>query len=441
LTRILVVDDDRNIRRMLAATLDSPEQDVTEAESANAAIESLAAMPYDVVISDVRMPGMNGMQLLEEIKRRDSTMPVIMMTAFGTIPDAVEAIRLGAYDYLTKPFSAEHLRRIVSRALELQNLKTEVRTLRSKLERLGDPEEFLIPGPNTRRLDELARNAAVSDATVLLIGESGTGKNLLARHIHVHSPRSAGPFVEVPCITLNEELLESELFGHVRGSFVGAVKDKPGRLEAANGGTVFLDEIAELSLPLQAKLLRFLQEKVFERVGSAEPMEIDVRIIAATNQNIEELVREKRFREDLYYRLNVIELRVPPLRERTGEIPPLAAHFIEQAAARHHQKPPRLSAEAAAALLMHPWPGNIRELRNVIERAVVLSRGPQLELTDLPDRVVAREGVDRNLTLEELERRHIESVIQHAMTFEEAADMLGINVATLWRKRRRYGFK
>ena len=436
-----MVDDDRNIRRMLAAALESPEQDVTEAESADAAIESIVARPYDVVISDVRMPGMNGMQLLEEIKRRGNSIPVIMMTAFGTIPDAVDAIRLGAYDYLTKPFSAEHLRSVVSRALELQNLKSEVRTLRSKLERLGDPEEFLIPGPSTRRLDELARHAAASDATVLLIGESGTGKNLLARHIHVHSPRSAGPFVEVPCITLNEELLESELFGHVRGSFVGAVKDKPGRLEAANGGTVFLDEIAELSLTLQAKLLRSLQEKVFERVGSAEPVEIDVRIIAATNQNIEELVREKRFREDLYYRLNVIELRVPPLRERTGEIPPLAARFIEQAATRHHQTPPRLSPEAAAALLMHPWPGNIRELRNVIERAVVLSRGPQLELTDLPDRVVARDGVDRNLTLEELERRHIESVIQHAMTFEEAADMLGINVATLWRKRRRYGFK
>jgi NtrC-family two-component system response regulator AlgB len=440
LANILVVDDDRNIRRMIAATFDAGGHRVTEADSAEQALKLFSEATADLVLSDVRMAGMNGFGLLTELKRLSPTLPVIMMTAYASIPDAVEAMRHGAYDYIPKPFAADHIRRVVARALELQSLRVENRTLRTKLERFSQPLPLLTLGPQSRKLAELAAQVADSDATVLLTGESGTGKSMLAAYIHRLSPRKDGPFVEVACTTLSEHLLESELFGHVRGSFTGAFKDKPGRLEAAERGTVFLDEIGDLPLALQVKLLRFLQEKTFERVGGADTIEINARIIAATNQNLEQFVREKRFREDLYYRLNVIEIRVPSLRDRPGEIIPLAEYFIERAAEIHHRPALKLSEEARGALSGYSWPGNIRELKNLIERAVVLSRGDTITLSDLPDKVLATSRrEDQGLTLEELERRHIQLVLEQAVTLEEAADMLGINVATLWRKRRKYG--
>ena len=440
MANILVVDDDRNIRRMISAAFDSGGHRVTEADSAEQALKLFPDAKSDIVLSDVRMAGMNGFGLLTELKRQSPALPVIMMTAYASIPDAVEAMRHGAYDYLPKPFTAEHIRRVVSRALELQNLRAENKSLRTRLERLSQPIPLMTLGPQSRKLAELAAQVAQSDATVLLTGESGTGKSMLANYIHRLSPRTEGPFVEVACTTLSEHLLESELFGHVRGSFTGAIKDKPGRLEAAEGGTVFLDEIGDLPLALQVKLLRFLQEKTFERVGGADTIEVNARIIAATNQNLEQFVREKRFREDLYYRLNVIEIRVPALRDRPGEIAPLAEHFIERAAEQHHRPALKLSEEARAALSGYAWPGNIRELKNLIERAVVLSRGDTITLSDLPDKVLATSRrEDQGLTLEEIERRHIQLVLEQAVTLEEAADMLGINVATLWRKRRKYG--
>jgi NtrC-family two-component system response regulator AlgB len=425
---------------MLAASLEGAGHRVTEAESAERALEVLAPSEAEIVISDVRMAGLGGFKLLQSIKQQNPAVQVVMMTAYGSIPDAVEAMRFGAYDYLPKPFSAEHIRRVVARALEVQNLRAENRRLRAEVERLSSPESFQTLSAHSRKLAETAAQVAGSDATILLSGESGTGKSLLASHIHRTSPRSAGPFVQVACTTLSEHLLESELFGHVRGAFTGAIKDKPGRLEAAEGGSVLLDEIGDLSPVVQSKLLRFLQEKTFERVGGANTITVDVRIIAATNQDLEQLVHLKRFREDLYYRLNVIELHVPPLRERPGEIARLAAHFAAQASLRHHKTPLALAPEAARALSAYAWPGNVRELRNVIERAVVLSRGETIALGDLPDRLLAGPGkTDQSQTLEELERRHIESVLEQAVTLEEAADMLGINVATLWRKRRKYG--
>ena len=440
MANILVVDDDRNIRRMIAAAFDTSGYHVSEADSAEQALKRYTETSPDLVLSDVRMAGMNGFGLLTELKQLNPTLPVIMMTAFASIADAVEAMRHGAYDYLPKPFTAEHIRRVVARALELQSLRAENRTLRTRLERLSQPLPLLTLGSQSRKLAELAAQVANSDATVLLTGESGTGKSMLAAYIHRLSPRKDGPFVEVACTTLSEHLLESELFGHVRGSFTGAIKDKPGRLEAADGGTVFLDEIGDLPLALQVKLLRFLQEKTFERVGGASTIEINARIIAATNQNLEQFVREKRFREDLYYRLNVIEIRVPALRDRPGEIIPMAENFIERSAETHHRASLKLSEEARAALSGYSWPGNIRELKNLIERAVVLSRGDTITLSDLPDKVLATSRrEDQGLTLEEIERRHIQLVLEQAVTLEEAADMLGINVATLWRKRRKYG--
>ncbi len=439
---ILVVDDDRNIRRMIVATLEPAGHRVAEADSAERALEMLARNGIELLVSDVRMAGMDGFKLLDEVKRLSPSTPVIMMTAYSSIPDAVEAVRRGASDYVPKPFSAEHIRQVVARTLELQKLRVENRTLKTTLERLAAPGVFLTLGPESRKVAETAAQVANSDATILLTGESGTGKSILARHIHELSPRKAGPFVEVACTTLSEHLLESELFGHVRGAFTGAIKDKPGRLEAADGGTVFLDEIGELSPELQSKLLRFLQDKNFERVGGAQTLKIDARIIAATNQGLEAAVREKRFREDLYYRLNVIEISIPPLRERPGEIVPLAEHFVEHAALVHHKPGLVLAPEAREALAAYSWPGNVRELRNAIERAVILSRGAALALSDLPDKIVAEpRRTDGKLTLEELERRHIEMVLEQAVTLEEAADMLGINVATLWRKRRKYGLE
>ena len=440
LANILIVDDDRNIRHALAATLESANHRVIVAESAERALEVLPDSHAEAVLTDVRMAGMNGFKLLETIKRASPSLPVVMMTAYGSIPDAVEAMRLGAYDYVTKPFTAEQIRRIVARALELQGLRAENQKLREKIEILTEPDPFLTLSPQTRKLADTAAQVATSNATVLITGESGTGKSMLAAYIHRLSPRNKGPFVQVACTTLSEHLLESELFGHVRGAFTGAIKDKPGRLEAAEGGTVLLDEIGDLTPVVQSKMLRFLQEKTFERVGGAATIHVDARIVAATNQNLEQLVAEKRFREDLYYRLNVIELHAPALRERPGEILKLAEHYAKQAAAAHNKPMQEFEPEARDALAAYAWPGNIRELRNAIERAVILSRGETIALSDLPDKILAEpRKVDHNLTLEELERRHIEVVLEQAMTLEEAADMLGINVATLWRKRRKYG--
>jgi NtrC-family two-component system response regulator AlgB len=440
LAHILVVDDDRNIRRTLAASLEAARHQVTVAESAERALELLAPAAPAVVVSDIRMEGMGGLKLLESIKRLNPAMPVVMMTAFGSIPDAVEAMRLGAYDYVTKPFTADHIVHVVARALEVRELRAENKELRDRIETLTEPEPFLTYSPLSRKVAETAAQVADSDATALITGESGTGKSMLASYIHRLSPRKDGPFVQVACTTLSEHLLESELFGHVRGSFTGAIKDKPGRLEAAEGGTVLLDEIGDLTPVVQSKLLRFLQERTFERVGGAQTIKVDARIIAATNQHLEQLVKEKRFREDLYYRLNVIELQVPALRDRPGEILKLAEHFAAQAAVTHKKPAHSIENEAREALVSYTWPGNIRELRNVMERAVILSRGETINLSDLPDKILASpDKLDHSLTLEQMERRHIEVVLEQAMTLEEAAEMLGINVATLWRKRRRYG--
>jgi NtrC-family two-component system response regulator AlgB len=441
MAKLLVVDDEKNIRDALGHFLGSHQHEIAIAESGR---EALALTErdgaFDLVLSDWRMAEMNGLELLTEIKAKYPATIVILMTAYGTVQNAVAAMKAGAYDYVTKPFSLDEIQHAVDRALEVKELRTEVRALRNSID--GVP--LLTTGSTLfRSLIETAFAAASSDATILLTGESGTGKNVLARQIHEWSSRRERPFVIVNCTTLSEHLLESELFGHMKGSFTGAIKDKPGRLEAANGGTVFLDEIAELSPGLQSKFLRFLEDERFERVGGEQTIKVDARIIAATNRSLPQEISSERFRSDLYYRLNVISLRVPALRERPEDILALAEMFLTETAARNNRTGLQFSDDARKALIAYSWPGNVRELRNAIERAVVLSRGTTLRKDDLPD-ILFQSSASPNgtlpeqSTLEQIEQDHIRRVLALAPTLEDAAATLGICISTLWHKRKRY---
>ncbi|MFZ0679383.1 sigma-54-dependent transcriptional regulator [Candidatus Binatus sp.] len=441
MAKLLVVDDEKNIRDTLGRFLGSHGHEIAIAESGREALDLTNRKgTFDLVLSDWRMAEMNGLELLNEIKAKFPATIVILMTAYATVQNAVAAMRAGAHDYVTKPFSLDQIQHAVDRALEVKELRTEVQALRNSI----DSVPLLTTGsPEYRSLIETALAAASSDATVLLTGESGTGKNVLARQIHEWSSRRDRPFVIVNCTTLSEHLLESELFGHMKGSFTGAIKDKPGRLEAANGGSVFLDEIAELSPALQSKFLRFLEDERFERVGGEETIKVDARIIAATNRSLPQEISGERFRSDLYYRLNVISLRVPALRERPEDIMPLAEMFLTETAARNNRTGLRFSDDARKALVAYSWPGNIRELRNAVERAVVLSRGTVLRKEDLPD-ILFQPGAARNgtlsehSTLEQIEQEHIRRVLALAPTLEDAAATLGICISTLWHKRKRY---
>ncbi len=441
MAKLLIVDDEKNIRSHLATFFESCGHQVKTAEGSQQALALLANDPgFDLMLTDYRMAEMNGLELLQQVHRDAPDLAVILMTAYATVENAVAAMKAGAYDYLTKPFTLDQVEHVVDRALEARRLRVENRALRDTLE-----ERPLLESqsPVMQQLLETARRVAASEATILLMGESGTGKNVIAHQIHRWSPRSEKPFVVVNCTTLSEPLLESELFGHMRGSFTGAVKDKPGRLEAADGGTVFLDEIADLSPPLQTKFLRFVQEQSFERVGGDDTIAVDTRIIAASNRDLMSEVAAHRFREDLFYRLNVIALRVPPLRERPQDILGLAERLLIVAAARNHRQPLRLSPEVESALTAYRWPGNVRELRNAIERAAVLVQGELITPQYLPDALFQDAPVppvagSHAASLEEVEREQIVRVLAESPTLEDAAETLGINVSTLWRKRRRY---
>ena len=442
---LLLADDDRSIRTHLTRFLESLGHRVLAAGDGLAALARLTAEPVDLVLSDVRMPGLDGVELLRAVRERRPDALVILMTAYATVPGAVEAMRAGAFDYLTKPFALDELAATIDRALELTGLRRENRRLKCAV---GEEPLLESASPAMRRVLETARRAAASDATVLLTGESGTGKNVLAAAIHRWSARAAHPFVAIACTTLSEHLLESELFGHVKGAFTGAWKDKPGRLEAAEGGSVFLDEIGELPPELQAKLLRVLEERRFERVGGERTLFVDLRVVAATNRDLEEEIAAGRFRRDLFYRLAVVALHVPPLRERAADLPALVEHVLAGIAARYRRPMPDLSPAARAALERHAWPGNVRELVNVLERALVLSPGDTIDADALPDALVAPAAPDVPAlpgtppsSLEELERRHVREVLAASTTLEEAAARLGINPTTLWRKRKRWGLE
>jgi DNA-binding NtrC family response regulator len=447
--RVLVVDDDRIILDSLAAFLRAEGYDVECATSYLAALQAHEKSPADLVLSDVNMPGGNGFELLHVMRKSSPDAAVIMMTGYGTIESAVEAIKMGAYDYLTKPVNDDELRVCIERALAQQALVRENRSLRRRLDLRFGPGSVVGQDYRMQKVFDLVESVAASRVTVLIQGGSGTGKSLIARVIHQSGPRCEKPFVEVSCGAIPEPLLESELFGHARGAFTGAIANRPGKFKAAHSGTIFLDEIATASPALQVKLLRVLQSHQFEPVGSNKTESVDVRVILATNVDLEAEVRAGRFREDLYYRVNVVTIDLPPLAERLGDIPVLAKFFLERFRVESGRDLGDFDEEAMQALQCYAWPGNVRELENVVERAVVLARGPRITLEDLPARLIQAAAVpprflDQPVTLrealEEPERRILEAALKaNNWNRQLTAQQLGVNRTTLYKKMKRYG--
>jgi two-component system NtrC family response regulator len=438
---VLVIDDDESLRRVTEYRLQEDGYAVLTAADGQAGLDLFQSSPVSLVLTDVRMPKMEGIDLLSRLKAMQPDLPVIVMTAHGTIASAVEAMKLGAVDYLTKPFSREQLQASVQKALELADLKSENRQLRQMVAERFSFANMIAGSRAMRAVTEIASRVAPSGTTVLLEGESGTGKELLAKALHLHSERARGPFVVVNCAAIPENLLESELFGHRRGSFTGATADKQGKFELADGGTIFLDEVGELPLLLQVKLLRVLQEREIDKVGDPRPHRVDVRVIAATNRNLATMIEDGGFREDLYYRLAVVPIRVPPLRERTDDIPLLVDHFIEKHRERLGRTRPSVHKAVYSALNLHTWPGNIRELENVIERALVLDRDGVLGIDDLPERFhgqtqhcgnVRFELPDESISLDAVECDLIRAALQkHDWNQTRAAAYLGVTRSTL----------
>jgi NtrC-family two-component system response regulator AlgB len=438
--KILVVDDEPGIRRTLRIALEDEGHGVTTASSPDSALAAIGADVFDLVFLDLRLGTASGLDLLPALLEAAPWTRVVVVTAYATIETAVEAMRRGAWDYLAKPFTPEQVRLVASRIGEVRRLESRLASLEQDAERQRTSPILDCPSPAMRALVETARRAAETDATILLTGESGTGKGVLARAIHAWSPRAERPFVVVPCPSLPAELLESELFGHARGAFTGATETTFGRVAQAEGGTLFLDEAGDLPLALQPKLLRFLQDHEYERVGDPVTRRADVRIVAATNQDLKALVGAGRFREDLYYRLNVFPLEVPPLRRRQEDVIPLANAALLQFARRYGRRVARLGPNAAASLLAHDWPGNVRELENAIERAVILSQGEELgALSPGPPGQPPAPAAGGELTLAELDEAHVRRVLARSASLDEAARILGIDPSTLYRKRRDYG--
>lgn len=387
--KILVVDDEPSNRNILQQELTHKGYTVETAADGSEALRKVESSRPDLIILDYMMPDLSGLDVLKELRKREDDTPVIMITAYGTVDRAVQGMKEGAYDFITRPFEPDHLAIVLQKALERQRLRREVVVLSEEV----DQRYRLVLGesPKMKQAVELAKKAAGSNATVMLLGESGTGKEIFARNIHSWSGRKNQPFVTINCVGLSKELLESELFGHEQGAFTGARQRKKGKLELAHGGTVFFDEIGDISQELQAKLLRFLQEREFERVGGITSISVDVRIIAATNRNLEIALEKGLFREDLYHRLNVVPLHLPPLRERREDITVLSKYFLRKYSTAIKRNADAMTEEAMETLVAYDWPGNVRELANVIERAVVLGSGAVLTITDLPGRIVVRE--------------------------------------------------
>ena len=438
--RILVVDDERNIQRTMILALESMGHESMAVQSGALAMRELKADRYDVVFLDLNLSQESGLDVLQDILRISPRTEVIMFTAFASVDTAVAAMRRGAFDYLPKPFTPDKIRQTLAHVERTRRLENRVAELESLVASSEGPEINLeTDNEAMQKVLDVAFKAANSDSTILLLGENGTGKSVLARSIHHRSPRRAESFVTVSCPSLSRELLESELFGHAKGAFTGAHAETQGKVAAADGGTLFLDEIGELPLEIQAKLLRLLQEREYERVGENKPRRANVRIISATNRDLAAAVQQGKFREDLYYRLNVISLRLPSLRQRVQDIRRLALLHLAFSAAHAGKPAQTFSEEAFSAMQAYSWPGNLRELRNVIERAVILSDGALIEASDLSDIVHPSSEIrlGGHFTLEEIEAEHIRRLIANTSTLEEVAKILGIDPATLYRKRKR----
>jgi DNA-binding NtrC family response regulator len=443
--RILVVDDEVNARTALAELLRDEGYEVETAADAFKALGKLEAFSPDVVLSDLKMPGMDGIELVKKIQVMEDAPAVVVMTAFGAVQSAVDAMRAGAAEYLTKPLNFDELLVVLTRVLDHQRLRSEARRMRQRLTERVARQNIVGASPPMQRVFEIIEQVAPSKATVLLTGESGTGKELVAAAIHERSSRAQGPFVKLHCAALAESLLESELFGHERGAFTGAVARRDGRFLMADGGTLFLDEIGEISPSLQVKLLRFLQEHEFERVGGDQTIRVDVRIIAATNRDLREEVARGRFREDLYYRLNVVNVELPPLRERKADVPSLARFFLDRFAKENGKILDGFAPDTVELLLAHEWPGNVRELENAIERAVVMATGPIVEPRQLPPAVRPAVKSSSSLppvpgsTLADLEKYAIlETLSSVGGSTSKAADILGISVRTIQYRLHQY---
>jgi two-component system, NtrC family, response regulator AlgB len=441
---ILLIDDDQSLRKTVRFALEIMNHRVTEAADGARAQESLGHGMFDVALLDLRLGREKGLDVLPGLLRLAPGLAVVVVTAYAIIETAVEAMRRGAFDYLPKPFTPDQLRLVLDRVVRIRRLQSHVEELEEQVRSVVPEADLQTQEPPMRQALDVAFKAAATEATVLLRGESGTGKGVLARAIHARSPRAAAPFVTVHCPSLSADLLESELFGHARGAFTGAVQDTAGKVAAAEGGTLLLDEVGDLPLALQPKLLRLLQERRYERVGETRTRACDVRILAATNRDLQAAVAAGAFREDLWYRLNVIEVVLPALRERRADVPPLAEHLLEFFARQSGKPVTCFTQEARAALLRYPWPGNVREMRNAIERGVILASGPQVGLGDLPAQVGAHlpsstMEIGGAVTLEQLEAEHIRRVLAATPTMEQTAAILGIDPSTLYRKRKRYG--
>ncbi len=456
-SHVLVVDDDPAVREVLLDTLTNDGHQVSVVSDGPSAIQTVKETPIQVVVTDLQLPKMDGFEILDRVSRLDSKIVTIVMTGYGTIDYAVRAMKAGAFDFITKPFEPETVAVIVNKALEVQRLRQENHLLRKAVRDQYRLEQLVGTSEPMKRVLEFVEKVADSDSTVLIQGESGTGKELIARMLHFNSFRKDRPLVPVNCGAIPENLLESELFGHEKGAFTGAAHIRIGRFEMAHGGTIFLDEIGELSLALQVKLLRVLQERSFERVGGTRTINVDVRIIAATNQDLEVAVQEKRFRQDLYYRLNVIPITIPPLRERRSDIPLLANHFLAQFNRSKQTSIESIDAGAMTHFMEYAWPGNIRELENMIERLVVLKKTGSIGASDLPERLLYRapatedvkeqfirfsdQGVNLTNEIEQFENRLIVEALRQANGItSKAAQLLQLNRTTLVEKLKRKGF-
>lgn len=449
--RVLIIDDEMAILDTLRILLKREGFEVFTANSGQKGLEAVGETQPDFVLTDIRMPGVSGIEILEATRELDPSIPVILMTAQASLQSAIQAVNQGAFHYIQKPFSNDELVVTCRRAAESRVLKRENKALKTEIRRRDATEVGRPSGksPNFIEVLKLAETVAPTDSTVLISGASGTGKEVVARYIHTLSDRSGGPFVSINCGALPENLLESELFGHIKGSFTGAVRDKQGLFVAATAGTFFLDEVGEMTPATQVKVLRVLQEREVVPVGATEPIKVDVRIIAATNRDLEDEIRRGAFRSDLYYRLNVITLHLPPLSERLEDVPLLAEHFLARFAARRGKEAPHLSADALSALQAYDWPGNVRELENALERAAVLSSDGEIPVEHLPDRITAEkrrplvsDTLPPNPSLEIIERAYILWVLQsEGGNKTRAAEVLGIDPSTLYRKLVRYGFQ